>query len=73
MSKEPKPETGIAKAVAQFKSQEALADQLGVKRQAVQQWVAKGYVPLDRIPDVSALTGVPREELVDPRYKAVLS
>lgn len=67
-----KPETGIAKAVAQFKSQEALADQLGVKRQAVQQWVAKGYVPLDRIPDVFALTGVPREELVDPRYKAVL-
>lgn len=66
-------ETGIAKAVAKFKSQEALADEIGVKKQAVQQWVAKGYVPLDRIAEVSALTGVPKEELVDPRYKAVLS
>lgn len=65
-------ETGIAKAVAKFKSQEALADEIGVKKQAVQQWVAKGYVPLDRIAEVSELTGVPREELVDPRYKAVL-
>lgn len=73
MANTPKPERGIDRAVAQFKSQEALADEIGVKKQAVQQWVAKGYVPLDRVGLVSELTGVPRDELVDPKVRAVLS
>lgn len=73
MAKSPIPERGIDRAVAKFKSQEALADEVGVKKQAVQQWVAKGYVPLDRVGLVSELSGVPRDELIDPKIKAALA
>jgi DNA-binding transcriptional regulator YdaS (Cro superfamily) len=41
-------ETGIAKAVRLAKSQTAIADLFGLKPQAVQKWVAKGYAPGDR-------------------------
>ena len=45
-------ETGIEKAVRLIGSQTALAKALGVKPQAVQKWVAQGYVPSGRCRDV---------------------
>ena len=56
-------ETGIAKAVAMFKTQTALAQKLSRKPQTVSKWVAKGEVPSAAVKEVSDLTGIPREEL----------
>ena len=40
--------------------QAALAKHLGVSRQAISDWPA---VPIDRLKDVEAFTGIPREKL----------
>lgn len=72
MSNKAKGERGVDKAVAHFGSQEALADAIGVKKQSVQKWVTKGYVPLDRLQLVADLTGVATSELLDPKIKAVV-
>ena len=65
--------TGIEEACAEAGTQEALADLLGVSRQAVQQWVRKGYVPSRRALEIEAQTGVDRRALVDPRLVDLLT
>lgn len=59
--------TGIEKAVEAAGSQPKLAALIGVSKQAVQQWVAQGYVPVDRVVAIEAETGVARSELVEPK------
>jgi hypothetical protein len=60
--------TGIREAVILAGSQTKLAEQLGVKKQAVQLWVRKGYVPVGRIREIEKLYGIPRERLCDPKF-----
>lgn len=55
--------TGIAKAVAMFKTQTALAQKLNRKPQTVSRWVSKGEVSPGSVKAVSDLTGISREEL----------
>jgi DNA-binding transcriptional regulator YdaS (Cro superfamily) len=43
-----------------------LADRLGLRRQAVQQWRA---VPAERVVEISRWTGIPREELRPDLYE----
>lgn len=64
--------TGIDDIVALAGSQQNVADQCGVSQQAVQQWVARGFVPLGRAVELEAQYGVPRERLVDPRITGLL-
>lgn len=62
---------GIDKAVELYGSQEKLADEFGVKRQAVQQWVAKGYVPMERVKSLAELTGIDASELCNPKVAEI--
>lgn len=41
----------------------AAAVALGISQQAIQKWVNNGRVPLDRVVEVEALTGIPRQKL----------
>ena len=50
----------------------ALAAKLGVKRQAVYPWVVRGYVPPLRAIQIEKLFGIARQDVMDPRLKAVL-
>lgn len=65
--------TGILDAVVQAGSLQKLSDKLGVSYQAVQQWLNVGYVPLGRIPEIESLYGVPRADLMNPKYAAALA
>lgn len=65
--------SGILDAVVSAGSLTQLASELGVSFQAVQQWVAQGYVPMARIPEIESLYGVPRADLMNPKYTAILS
>lgn len=65
--------SGILAAVAHAGSLSQLAKDLGVSFQAVQQWVAQGYVPTARIPEIESLYGVPRASLMNPKYTAILA
>jgi DNA-binding transcriptional regulator YdaS (Cro superfamily) len=58
--------SGIREAVAVATSQSALADELGVSKQTVQNWVHKGYVPLEHIKKIEELCEVSRARLCDP-------
>lgn len=71
MTAEPQ-KTGIDEVVALAGSQQAVADKCGVSQQAVQQWVARGFVPLGRAVELEAQYGVSRERLVDPRVVGLL-
>jgi DNA-binding transcriptional regulator YdaS (Cro superfamily) len=53
----------VVHAVALAGGQSALAKKLGVKPQAVQQWVAVGRIPPLRVLAVEAATGVSRKAL----------
>lgn len=65
--------TGIEKAVEKAGgTHAALADQLGVTRQAVQLWVKQGYAPIDRIVEIEAQFGIDRKELIDPKLAELL-
>jgi len=65
--------SGILEAVVSAGSLSQLAKTLGVSFQAVQQWVAQGYVPTARIPEIESLYGVPRASLMNPKYTAILA
>lgn len=64
--------TAIKKAVEIVGSQSALAEILGVRPQAVQQWVAAGSVSHKRVIAVEKATGgiVSRQELRPDLYPA---
>jgi DNA-binding transcriptional regulator YdaS (Cro superfamily) len=64
--------SGIERAVRAAGNQSRLADELGVRSQAVCQWVAQGYVPVDRALEIERLYGVPREALVAPRLRPLI-
>lgn len=60
--------TGIQKAVALFENSPtklAAAVGNGVLRQHIEHWLISGRVSAERCPEVSAVTGVPLEELND--------
>lgn len=65
--------SGILDATVRAGSLQNLADKLGVTYQAVQQWLKTGYVPLARIPEIETIYGVPRVELMNPKYAAALA
>lgn len=65
--------SGILAALVKAGSTKELAKQLGVNYQAVQQWVNAGYVPLGRITEIEALYGIPRADLLDPKYAAAIA
>lgn len=65
--------SGILDAVVRAGSLQNLSDKLGVSYQAVQQWLKIGYVPLGRIPEIESLYGVPRTDLMNPKYAAALA
>jgi DNA-binding transcriptional regulator YdaS (Cro superfamily) len=64
---------GVLAAAVEAGSLSELARQTGVSPQAVQQWAAQGFVPLNRIAEIESLYGIPRAELMNPKYAAALA
>lgn len=64
---------GLLRALLIEGSFSDIAKRVGVSTQAVQQWADQGYVPLNRIPEFESLYGIPRAELMNPKYAAVLA
>lgn len=58
--------TGIQAAVEAMGGQSALAKALGLKPQAVQGWVEKGFAPVGRARQIGMVSGVDHRLLVDP-------
>lgn len=65
--------SGILHAIVKAGGFSQLARDVGVSYQAVQQWSSQGYVPLTRVTEIEALYGVPRTELMNPKYAAALA
>jgi DNA-binding transcriptional regulator YdaS (Cro superfamily) len=63
---------GVLAAAVEAGSLSELSRQVGVSPQAVQQWAAQGYVPLNRIAEIESLYGIPRAELMNPKYARAL-
>lgn len=63
---------GIDQVVDKAGSQRALGDVCGVSQQAVQKWVAQGFVPNSRAIELEAQYGVDRKLLVDPKLAELL-
>jgi DNA-binding transcriptional regulator YdaS (Cro superfamily) len=57
----------IAMVIAQAGSIRALARQLGINYQAIQQWKK---IPAKRVIAIEEVTGIPREELRPDLYRA---
>lgn len=72
MTETSKEKPGIQAAVDVLQSQQALANLLGVTQQAVGKWLARGYAPAHRVVEIEQGTGVPREELINPRLADLL-
>lgn len=53
-------EHALKRAIAAAGSTTKLAEALGITTQAISQWKA---VPLTRVPEVAALTGLPKHEI----------
>jgi len=70
---EAKEYSGILDAVVTAGSLSALATELGVSFQAVQQWVNQGFVPTSRIAEIESTYGVPRTALMNPKYAEILA
>lgn len=69
---EPDEKKGIDLVVEKAGSQRALGEVCGVTQQAVQQWVAQGFVPTTRAIELEAQYGVDRKLLVDPKLVGLL-
>lgn len=65
--------TGIYKAVERAGGVAKLAELLGVKRQGLYPWVRRGFAPASRAVQIEELYGIPREELMDPKLRAMLT
>lgn len=65
--------SGILAAAVEAGSLSELARQVGVSPQAVQQWAGQGFVPLNRIAEIETIYGIPRKELMNPKYTAALA
>jgi DNA-binding transcriptional regulator YdaS (Cro superfamily) len=57
-------ESGISRAAEILGGQSALARELGITSQAVQQWCGAGFCPVDRARQIHDLTGVPIVDLL---------
>lgn len=63
----------IQKAVKVIGGQQQLAEECGVRYQAVQKWLRSGKVPAERVITIEAATGVSRHDLrpdIYPRERA---
>lgn len=58
--------TGIDKIIKNV-SQRELARRLGIRYQSVQDWIAQGYVPLERVRVLSQMFDVSWKELINPK------
>ena len=52
--------SGLLRALSWARTDVEFAAALGVTQPAIAKWRAKGYVPIERVPAVERLTGVPR-------------
>ncbi len=53
-------ESGLDAVLSCGRTQCELARLLGIKQPAIAKWRSKGYVPIERVPAVEAVTGVAR-------------
>lgn len=67
------PISGIQEAADIVGGPVALAARLGISRQAVHNFVRRGFVPLRRAIEIEAQTGVDRKRLVDPAIVDLLT
>lgn len=58
---------GIDRAIMQVGGQKRLAELIGVKQQTISIWKKRGGVPINRVAEVEAMTGVAREQLLTAR------
>jgi predicted transcriptional regulator len=65
--------TGIEDAIEAAKTQDLLAEALGVTQQAVSGWLKQGWTPLDRAIEIEAQFGIPRARLVSPRIRSAFA
>ena len=63
----------VGQACAAIGTQRELSLRLGVTEQAVCNWVKQGWVPLRRAQEIEALTGVPRQGLINPRIRDLVT
>lgn len=64
---------GIQLAVEAVGGDAKLASLLGVSRQGVRDMRLKGHAPPGRCVEIETLTGVPRDQLIDPALKDLLA
>jgi DNA-binding XRE family transcriptional regulator len=62
----------VTRAVLAAGSQNKLADVLGVTQQAISLWEKRGWVPLDRVQEISILYDIPRGLLINPRIASMM-
>lgn len=51
---------GLRLVLDRFESQDALAQRMRITQGAVSHWLRRGGVPIERVPEVERLSGVPR-------------
>lgn len=73
MTDTPATKTGIQEAADLVGGPVALAARLGLSRQAVHNFIGRGYAPLRRAIEIEAQTGVDRKRLVDPSIVDLLT
>ena len=55
--------SGIERAIIWAETQQALAAKLGVGQSRISDWLARGYVPKNRVALVASVTGIPVDDL----------
>jgi DNA-binding transcriptional regulator YdaS (Cro superfamily) len=63
---------GVRKAVHKLGGQIKMAQLLGVSQQAISKWQTRGFVPAERVGEISEMTGVPARMLAAPKIRALL-